>query len=526
MFRALPVQFNPFAALDQWVETLPPSPFVNRLDALLDKLAAKLESAKPVSLDDGVLHFNRAGDYTFDFLPNGKVKVLLDGGHATVLTAQQWASVDTFDLVKAETDLILDAALLVGKTITGVGDLEVAGLGFAESSAAGSFETSVNLDTAIGSMLSARGVEATLESLTVNGSKADAFKLLWDYLDDAYVAGNNYYNLSLNESFVRLGVEYTEYLAAGGAPLTGVMAKFAADGSDVDTMPERAQSMHDNLLGNLNGPVLISRFGSDPAKLAELQLLVPDAYEARPWFSGNDGDVGGPAHDAVRAFDYDHGWHRPDYIEHTLNATVDIRASRDGGDPDSIHDQMLYGDGNTNAGWNIVRHEGAGAELALNIKHRQGPNYAADHQDPDGTVHYHVSEGPQPSNPARAEWSFDFAGTELAAADGDTLEFKLFVDLDPSAGVNFVEYAPSDNPPSAYSAQNSGNYAFLSAAIDTDPGTYPALHIRRGHLRHRTARLRPHADRGRKCADPDRREPCRGPRRQRSARLSTGSRPG
>jgi hypothetical protein len=37
--------------------------------------------------------------------------------------------------------------------------------------------------------------------------------------------------------------------------------------------------------------------------------------------------------------------------------------------------------------------------------------------------------------------------------------------------VNYVEYAPNDNPASAYSAQNSGNYAFLSTAIDTDPGT-------------------------------------------------------
>jgi hypothetical protein len=216
---------------------------------------------------------------------------------------------------------------------------------------------------------------------------------------------------------------------------------------------------------------LDSRFGSDPAKLAELRLLVSDEYEARPWFSGEDGHVGGPAHDAVRAFDYDHGWHRPDYIEHTLNATVDIRASRDGGDADSIHDQMLFGDGNTNAGWNIVRHEGAGAELALNIKHRHGPNYAADHQDPDGTAHYHVSKGSQPGNAARAEWNFDFAGTNLAAADNDALEFKLFVDLDPSAGVNYVEYTPNDNPASEYSAQNSGNYAFLSAAIDADPGT-------------------------------------------------------
>src|SRR3712207_7191530 len=51
-------------------------------------------------------------------------------------------------------------------------------------------------------------------------SRADTFKVLFDYLDDAYVAGNNYYNIPLNEAFVRLGVEYTEYLADGGEALT------------------------------------------------------------------------------------------------------------------------------------------------------------------------------------------------------------------------------------------------------------------------------------------------------------------
>src|SRR5688572_30252527 len=205
MAKAIPVAFNPFSALDKLLEKLPSTPGTNKIDAILDKLADKLEKAKPVSLSNGVLHFNKEGDYTIEFLPNGKVKILLGGGHATVLTAQEWASVHTFDLVKAETDLKVNASILVGKTITGNGDLEIGALAFTQASAAGGFETSVNLDTAIGSMLMTRGVEATLDSLTVNGTKADAFKLLWDYLDDAYVAGNNYYNLPLNENFVRLG---------------------------------------------------------------------------------------------------------------------------------------------------------------------------------------------------------------------------------------------------------------------------------------------------------------------------------
>jgi hypothetical protein len=475
MAKALPVAFNPFAALDKLIEKFPPSPIVTKIDQILDKLADKLEKAKPVSLSDGVLHFNGEGDYTFEFLPNGKVKILLDGGHATVLTAQEWASVTTFDLVKAETDLVVSASLLVGKTITGAGDLEIGGLGFVQANVAPNqkFEPTLNLDTAIGSMLASRGVAATLDSLTVNGNKADAFKLLWDYLDDAYVAGNNYYNLPLNEAFVRLGIEYAKHLSAGNAPLTDVVAKFAADGDDAGTAPDRVQSMHDNLLGNFNATDFNSRFpDSDPVKAELVALIATSGYPdltTRPVYSGAEG--ANAAYDAARAWEYDHGIKRADYIDRTLSGTVDERASRDGPDADALHDEMLYGGGNTNAGWNLVRHEGAGAELALNIKHRGEANYAAHHQDADGTTHYYVKEGSQSGNPNRAEWNFDFAGTKLTAADNDTITFKLFVDLDPTAGVNYVEYAPTDNPASAYSMQNSGNYAFLRNGIDVDPAT-------------------------------------------------------
>jgi hypothetical protein len=79
---------------------------------------------------------------------------------------------------------------------------------------------------------------------------------------------------------------------------------------------------------------------------------------------------------------------------------------------------MFYGTGNSNDGFNIVRHEGAGVELALKAK-EFGPNGgdygASDRQLIDGVLHYYVDAGASPDNAGRADWSFDYAATVLAA---------------------------------------------------------------------------------------------------------------
>jgi hypothetical protein len=421
---------------------------------------------KPVTLTNGVLSLNENGNYTFDFLPNGKIKILLDGGHATVLSCQEWESVSTFNLVKTETDLQVSAALLATKDVIGAGDLSITDLALTNANVGGNsrFEPNVNLDNIVGNLLNTRGVAGTIESLTVNGNKADAFKLVWDHLDDPYVAGGDYYNGPLNEAFVRVGIEYAKYLDAGGAPLIDTVAKFAADGLDADTLPERLQSMHDNLLGNVTA-VNIQDRGFSPELKVELLALVPDGYEDRGIYSGQDSGsqgFGSANHDSVRGFDYDRGWSRPDYVEQSFG-TVDLRAQ------DTSEGDMLFSDGNTATGYSLVRHEGAGVELALKVKHRGGADYVPDHVDADGTVHYNVAEGSDPNaTSARAEWNFDYAMTKLAAGDNDSFTFKIFVDLDETAGVGLVEYTANDNPTSPFSVQNSGNYAFLRSLIDTD----------------------------------------------------------
>jgi hypothetical protein len=419
-----------------------------------------------VTLTGTTLNLNRAGDYTIDTSQPNKVVIRYEGDQALKLTTAQFTAITNFNLANPNAELHIKAGLLNGDTVTGPGYLNIKGLSFTEASASGSFETSHNVDAALGSLLSTQGVEHVMSHLRVNGSERSAFMAVWDYLDDQYVAGGNYYNIPLNEAFVRLGVEYALYLNDGGTPLIDITAKFTADGADADTLPERNQSMHDNLLGNINTGSIQARDFPDALE-TELLALVPPGYGDRPWFSGEDHDVGGAAHDGARAFDYDRGWDRPDWTDRDYNALIDP-AARDGS-------SMYYGTGNPVDDWNVIRHEGAGVELGLKIKHREGDEYPEASIDANGVAHYTVASGPQPGNPSRAEWNFDFSATRLASGQDETFTYKVEVDLDPGPGETwytlFTSAAPGDSDVSADIFQNSGNYAFYAAGIDTDPGT-------------------------------------------------------
>ena len=95
--------------------------------------------------------------------------------------------------------------------------------------------------------------------LDVVGSDAAAIAVLWQYLDGEYspTAGDD---APINEAFVRLGAHYADLLAQGKVtPLTDVIAKYTAD-TNGSGAPDRMQSLHDNLLGNLKGSVLSGRF--------------------------------------------------------------------------------------------------------------------------------------------------------------------------------------------------------------------------------------------------------------------------
>lgn len=408
------------------------------------------------------MHFSQSGTYTIDYLPLGQVKVKVDGRHATVITAGEYAAITSFSFAPG--------ANMAGPVLVNGVIFREAGPGATPGSAV-SFETmSHNLDALVGEMISTHGIAWTVDNLIINGSEADTLKLLWDYLDDAYVAGNNYYNLALNETFVRLGAEYVEYLENGGSPLIDVTAKYQAD-ANANGVPDRDQSMHDNLLGNLFSGSIDDRNYGEPLE-TELRGLIPDEYESRPWYGGYDYQRGGAAHDAVRAFDYDKGWERPDYLDVSYNANIDPLA-RNG-------TKMYYGTGNPIDDWTIVRHEGAQVELGLKIKHRGGDEYPEFSIGPDGTATYKVLTGTQIGVPNRAEWNFDFAATDYSPDQDFT--YVLEFDMDPGPGVDWATLYSSAVPLDTKTGtgatfQNSSNVAFYRSpnallgldGIDIDP---------------------------------------------------------
>lgn len=435
---------------------------------------AKLGTNKPaVTATDGGKTLNLVGNgsYSFEFLDNGKLKIGLEDGKTTLLSAGEWSKVTKLNIGDGA-NLSLSVDQLGGRAVGGDGQLNITGVSFIEAddsplnaAGVGNFETSHNLNDVLGSLFAENGVAATLAQLTINGSRADTFKAAWDYLDDAYVAGNNYYNLPLNESFARLGAAYASYLDSGGTPLTDVVAKYSENTAGAFT---RLQSMHDNLLGNI-ATVSIDGRNFPAATKAELLALIPDPYEGRAVFDGNAGSYGNAKHDAARAFDYDRGWERGDYIDRAYSALIDPAASRDANN-NGVDESMFYGSGNPNDDWNVVRHEGAGVELGLKIKHRGGDEYAEGSIDADGTAHYTVVTGPQPGVPNRAEWNFDYAGTITPAGADGAITFKLEIDIDPTEGVNYIEL-PTATFAGVPGVQDSSNYAFYRSLVDIDPAT-------------------------------------------------------
>ena len=144
----------------------------------------------------------------------------------------------------------------------------------------------------------------------VGVDRGTAIAMLWDNFDNAYVAGGPN-QAALNEGFVRLGIEYANYLQNGGTPvampLIDVTAKYTADGGDSGTNPDRMQSLHDNLLGNLSLASLEQRFGAGSALTTAYVGLIAGVNPellTRPYYSGNEG----ASDAAVRAWDRDNGY--------------------------------------------------------------------------------------------------------------------------------------------------------------------------------------------------------------------------
>jgi hypothetical protein len=406
--------------------------------------------APGMKLEGGVLTIRHGGDVAITEDAAGNW-VYAQGSKTFVISSQDVDKI-TQIVVGGDTRLDLSAGALHNEAvkITGAGSLNISGVAFTQSQNGAGVEASHEL----------KQVDFNAIKTTVNGSVADYLITKWEILDDQYLQ-QGYYS-TINEAFVRLGIEYVQYLEAGGEPFTDFIAKGSAT---------RSQLLHDNFLGNLTRAAIQDRFSGDLE--AELLDLVPDAYLDRPYFDGNLSNYGKAAHDAVRAFDYDMGWERPDWIDRDPDGRVDGRASQDRNN-DGVDEQMFYGTGNPNTDWNIVRHEGAGVELAIRIKQFGGAAYADGAPDANGVVHYHVPTGASAANANRAAWSFDYAATVLPSGDDEVFDFKVFYDTDPTAGVNLVDASELlAQYGDAYTRQNSSNYGFatIRGEIDIDPST-------------------------------------------------------
>ncbi|MCZ4292379.1 VCBS domain-containing protein, partial [Hoeflea alexandrii] len=151
------------------------------------------------------------------------------------------------------------------------------------------------------------GLEAALTAITTElGDASQAIAVIWDYLDDNYVNGGPTQD-SINEAFIRLGAAYAGLLKAGTIdPLVGVTAKYTADGLDGGSAPDRVQSLHDNLLGNVTSAAIAQRFGGDALEgtLTSLVTGVDANLLTRPYYSGNEN----ASDAAARAFDVANGY--------------------------------------------------------------------------------------------------------------------------------------------------------------------------------------------------------------------------
>ncbi len=188
-----------------------------------------------------------------------------------------------------------------------------------------------------------------------------------------------------------------------------------------------------------------------------------------------------------------------------LDSTVDVTATDGNG-------HVLSGSGNPAVGWEIQNN--GSFQLATDVHYRQGDTVQPAAVDDDGVLIYNMPAGPQVAdaahgvpvdNPNRAAASFDYSfdtgvgpGPHQTIEDflGSGGEFVFKIDLDPSqhndplvlhavydasinTGGSHVVWEDAhnhvviaDDAGTDYVTQNSQNYAFYQALIDTDPHTH------------------------------------------------------
>jgi hypothetical protein len=194
-----------------------------------------------------------------------------------------------------------------------------------------------------------------------------------------------------------------------------------------------------------------------------------------------------------------------DQWHYHVNATLDDSA-QDPGAPGT----MIAGSGIPATAFGIAHNPGAlaGIELGLAVHHRTGTTSAVTTTDNynDGELHFQVAAGADPGNANRAEWNFDYSiatGVDGQPTNLDDFNFKLLVDVDPTANTSYLEFTMSsggtesagvhwtdqyghvildDEGISNLVAQNSENFGF-GMFRDSDPLTAGAQNYNFGQAR-------------------------------------------
>ncbi|WP_299202090.1 hypothetical protein [uncultured Tateyamaria sp.] len=119
------------------------------------------------------------------------------------------------------------------------------------------------------------------------GSIEDTFKLLWSYGDNAYYDVLPGGTPEINAANIELGNLYAQYLLDGGAPILDVVQTKV---SGEPNYAERQQSLHDNLLGNINDSAVLSRLNSN-ALDSDNRNDAGLEFGDRPYHDGSLADV-------------------------------------------------------------------------------------------------------------------------------------------------------------------------------------------------------------------------------------------
>lgn len=237
---------------------------------------------------------------------------------------------------------------------------------------------------------------------------------------------------------IESALTYVSYLNKGGKAFDDVsaIARTSPDGRLLQW-----QSLHDNLLGELNAGVLHARIVDSPAKApAQWALTREGMYQL---YAGLAGDVlERPYYDgygscdvrdtccACLAFDYAKGWVRSDYVQHVPQGCLAEAAVRDGL-------SMWGGSKGGVLGFTVARHLGAGLELALKARTDQGEDCPIAADD-SGVVRYLARAGSAADTMpwgASPRWFVDFSVTSvLKGAKRSLDEFRLILSIDANRG--------------------------------------------------------------------------------------------